>query len=68
MRTIVYQSYHGNETPIWLQKCMQTVKDWAQLKGFDYQREDNFFDFVPDWYQDKAQGKINLIADLARLK
>ena len=67
MRTIVYQSFRGDETPIWIQKCMQTVKDWAQLKGFDYQREDNFFDYVPDWYLDKAQGKISLIADLARL-
>lgn len=67
MKTIVYQSYYGDETPIWLQKCMQTAKDWAQLKGFDYQREDNLFDYVPDWYRDKAQGKISLIADLARL-
>lgn len=67
MKTIVYQSFRGDETPIWLQKCMQTVKDWAQLQGFDYQREDNFFDYVPDWYRDKAQGKISLIADLARL-
>ncbi|MFN6470369.1 MAG: hypothetical protein RMY36_011920 [Nostoc sp. SerVER01] len=48
METIVYQSYCGDETPAWLQKCMQTVKDWAEFKGFDYQREDNFFDYVPD--------------------
>lgn len=68
MRTIVYQSYRGDDTPKWLEKCMQTVKNWAELKGFDYQREDNFFDYVPDWYKDKAQGKINVIADLARLE
>lgn len=68
MKTIVYQSYRGNETPSWLLTCMQTVKDWAEAKGYDYQREDNFFDYVPDWYIDKAQGKINVIADLARLE
>lgn len=68
MKTIVYQSYCGDETPAWLEKCMQTVKDWAELKGFDYQREDNFFDYVPDWYIEKSQGKINVIADLARLE
>ncbi|WP_414567458.1 hypothetical protein [Nostoc sp. CCY 9925] len=68
MKTIVYQSYRGDETPAWLETCMQTVKNWAELKGFDYQREDNFFDYVPDWYIEKAQGKINVIADLARLE
>jgi uncharacterized protein YacL (UPF0231 family) len=68
MKTIVYQSYRGNETPNWLENCMQTVKDWAELKGFDYRRVDNFFDYVPDWYIDKSQGKINVIADLARLE
>ncbi len=68
MKTIVYQSYRGNETPNWLDTCMQTVKNWAELRGFDYQREDNFFDYVPDWYIDKAQGKINVIADLSRLE
>jgi hypothetical protein len=68
MKTIVYQSYRGNETPSWLLTCMQTVKNWAEAKGYDYQREDNFFDYVPDWYIDKAQGKINVIADLARLE
>ena len=68
MKTIVYQSYQGDETPTWLKTCMQTVKDWAELNGFDYQRVDNFFDYVPDWYIDKAQGKINVIADLSRLE
>ena len=68
MKTIVYQSYRGNETPNWLETCMQTVKNWAELKGFDYRREDNFFNYVPDWYIDKSQGKINVIADLARLE
>ncbi|HLO84518.1 MAG TPA: hypothetical protein VK203_05815 [Nostocaceae cyanobacterium] len=68
MKTIVYQSYRGSDTPNWLTTCMQTVKDWAELNGYDYQREDNFFDYVPDWYIDKAQGKINVIADLSRLE
>lgn len=68
MKTIVYQSYQGYETPDWLETCMETVKNWAKIKGYDYQRKDNFFDYVPDWYIDKSQGKINVIADLARLE
>lgn len=68
MKTIVYQSYQGNDIPSWLSICMQTVKDWSEIQGYHYQREDNFSDYVPDWYLDKAQGKINVIADLARLE
>ncbi|MEG4589159.1 hypothetical protein QUA54_28665 [Microcoleus sp. MOSTC5] len=48
---------------------MQTVKDWATLKGFDYQMiDDKLFDYVPDWYKEKANGKIQPISDLARLE
>lgn len=68
MRTIVYQSFKAQETPRWVEKCLNTVKDWAQEQKFDYQREDNFYDYVPDWYIDKARDKINVVADLARLE
>lgn len=68
MKTIVYQSFQAKETPRWVEKCLETVRDWAESKGFDYQREDNFWDYVPDWYADKVQGKINVVADLARLE
>jgi hypothetical protein len=73
MKTIVYQSYQPVNTPkfkspAWIETCMETVKDWAYLKGFEYQRKDNFFDYVPDWYKDKVDGKLNLVADLARLE
>ncbi|MBP0019361.1 MAG: hypothetical protein J7647_17630 [Cyanobacteria bacterium SBLK] len=68
MKTIVYQSFQADETPRWIDRCLETVRDWAMFQGFDYQREDNFFDYVPDWYIEKVQGKINVIADLARLQ
>ena len=71
MKTIVYQvfqEFQGNQTPSWLSTCMQTVKNWAELKGYDYQKKDNFIDYIPDWYIDKAQGNINLVSDLARLE
>lgn len=68
VKTIVYQSFKAKETPKWVEDCLETVKDWAEHQGFDYQREDNFFDYVPDWYADKVQDKINVVADLARLE
>ena len=69
MKTIVYQSYRTNNVPTWISICMQTVKDWATLKGFDYQMiDDKLFDYVPDWYKEKVNGKIQPISDLARLE
>lgn len=69
MKTIVYQSYRTYDVPAWISTCMQTVKDWAMLKGFDYQMiDDKLFDYVPDWYKEKAQGQIQPISDLARLE
>lgn len=69
MKTIVYQSYRTHNVPSWINTCMQTVKKWATLKGFDYEMiDDKLFDYVPDWYKEKAQGKIQPISDLARLE
>ncbi len=41
MKTIIYQSYRTENVPTWISTCMQTVKDWATLKGLDYQRIDD---------------------------
>ncbi|MBW4635814.1 MAG: hypothetical protein KME30_29215 [Iphinoe sp. HA4291-MV1] len=69
MKTIVYQSYRTENVPTWINTCMQTVKDWATLKDFDYQMiDDKLFDYVPDWYKEKVNGKIQPISDLARLE
>lgn len=68
MKTIVYQSFKADDVPSWLGRCLDSVMQWSRNNGFDYVREDNFYDYVPDWYVKKAQNKINVIADLARLK
>lgn len=69
MKTIVYQSYRTDNVPTWINTCMQTVKDWATLKNFDYQMiDDKLFDYVPDWYKEKVNGKVQPISDLARLE
>lgn len=69
MKTIVYQSYRTSNVPSWITKCMKTVKNWAEQKGFDYEFiDDRLFDYVPDWYIKKTNNNILLISDLARLE
>ena len=66
--SLVIQS-HRDPLPFpWLQRCLQSVQDWAQQQGFDYvYLNDELFDEVPRSILDKV-GKQSVIAtDLARL-
>jgi hypothetical protein len=69
MKTVVYQSYRTVDVAQWIERCMESVRDWAELKGFDYAFiDDEIFDRVPDWYRQKANNSIWLMTDLARLE
>ena len=69
MKTIVYQSYRTVDVPQWITSCMETVKNWAALKKFDYEFiDDRLFEYVPDWYLKIVDGEMALISDLARLE
>ncbi|MBI5473019.1 MAG: hypothetical protein HY961_11810 [Ignavibacteriae bacterium] len=69
MRTIVYQSYRTHNVPAWITRCLSTVEAWTDRKKFEYKFiDDSFFDLVPDWYKQKANGNKLLITDLARLE
>lgn len=65
MRVKVIQSFREYNIPIWLQKCMLSVKDWAKYYGYEYELiGDSFFDFTPSWC--KATDKW-VITDICRL-
>lgn len=69
LKTVVYQSYRTFNVPDWITKCMKTVKDWANKKGFDYEFiDDRLFSYVPDWYIKRTNKNILPISDLARLE
>jgi len=69
MKTVVYQSYRTMDVAPWIQRCLETVKDWTAQQGFAYHFvDDSLFDYVPIWYRDKVDHNILLISDLARLE
>lgn len=68
MKTIVYQSFRTHDVPPWLEACLQSARNWAAARGFDYRFfDDRFFDFCPPWYRQRVEGNILLQSDLARL-
>jgi len=68
MKTIVYQSFRTENVPHWVSRCLESVRGWADLQGFDYRFiGDEIFDLVPDWYREKAAKRIPVMTDLGRL-
>lgn len=54
--------------PPWLDRCLQSVRDWAALRGYEYRfLGDEFLDAVPDWYRQKCGAQVLPVTDLARL-
>lgn len=69
INTLVYQSFRTHEVPVWMETCMQSVRQWADFHGFSYRFiDDTFFDCVPDWFKTAVNGQRHLVADFARLE
>jgi hypothetical protein len=67
-QTVVIQSYRTDNVPEWIDMCQASVRGWAAVRGWDYQFVgDEILDLVPDWYQQRAQGRMPVITDLGRL-
>lgn len=68
-KTVVYQSFREHNVPQWINRCMQSVREWAQQQGYEYRfYNDQIFEYVPQWYRDKVNDQIHLVTDLARLQ
>ena len=47
--TVVIQSYRTEAVPIWIETCMQSVREWALRGRFSYEFVgDEIFDLLPD--------------------
>lgn len=68
MKTVVYQSYRTTNVPPWIGRCMETVRSWASMEGFDYHFiDDHMFTYAPKWYRQRVADNVCLVSDLARL-
>lgn len=66
--TVVYQSYRTRGVPLWIARCLRTVRRWAERRGHAYELvDDALFDEVPGWYRDKVDGDKVIMSDLGRL-
>jgi hypothetical protein len=69
MLTVVYQSYRSSGSPAWIDRCLASVREWAEARAYHYVFVgDELFDLVPAWYRERVGGQILPITDLARLE
>jgi hypothetical protein len=66
--TVVLQSAPDAGRPAWIEMCLDSVRGWAEARGFAYRRcGDELFDRVPADLRAKIEGRPMVAADLARL-
>jgi hypothetical protein len=66
--TIVIQSFRKNIIPSWIQRCLDSVQQWARSKGHDYSLAgDEFYDLCGPEYLNRGSKNPQAITNLARL-
>jgi hypothetical protein len=65
--TVVFQSFRTDRVPAWIDRCLESARRWAGIRGFEYVfLDDQFFDFVPAELRARTANKV-ILSDLARL-
>lgn len=68
-RTLVVQSFRRTDVPGWIQRCLDSVRQWTRLRGFDYAfYGDEFYDLCGPDYLARVGGNPRSITNLARLE
>ena len=68
MKTLIVQSYRTRDVPRWISMCLDSVRDWAHGRSYDYELiDDSFFGFAPQWFRDRCKEHFYPVTDLARL-
>jgi hypothetical protein len=67
-RTVVIQSYKPGPLSRWQQSCVDSVTEWARMRGWEYRYvDDRLFAVVPDWYRERCGPQKLPVTDLGRL-
>ena len=67
--TLVLQSHRQPLPAKWIQICLDSVKNWAELNNFNYKLiGDDLFDYISDSILRKTKSQRVIATDLARLK
>lgn len=65
--TIVIQS-HKPTPGAFVEAALSSVRRWAEQCGYDYKcMDDALFDHVPEWCIEAANGRMQMVTDIARL-
>jgi len=66
--TIVIQTFRNHNIPPWIQRCLDSVRGWAQLRDYDYVLHgDEFYELCGPEYLSRGKKGPQAITDLARL-
>ena len=66
--TLVIQSHRFPLPYRWLERCLDSVRDWCAMNGYEYRfTGDELFDCLPESIREKTRGQTVIATDLARL-
>ena len=66
--TLVIQSHRAPLPYRWIECCLESVRNWCALRGFEYRfTGDELFDCVPQSIREKTRSQPVIATDLARL-
>jgi len=69
MKTVVLQSFRTTGVPAWMERCMASVRAWAELHGYDYEfMDDRIFDLCGADYLAQVGDNKRSVTNLARLE
>lgn len=68
--TRVIQSYRKHDVPVWIDRCLTSVRSWADAKGYEYHCADDevLLGTLPEWFRQKVGERWPMLVDLGRLK
>src|SRR5205085_12081453 len=66
--TLIIQAFVNQTTPQWIQRCLDSVRRWAEIHAYDYKLAgEEFYDLCGQEFLRRGQKNPRAITNLARL-